>query len=261
MWLTNPDEYMHKITEGEAISTSYSYEFHGGEFVTAFNNNPNLLNLRNDYSIWGERESISGAKMPIHMRYAIDKKPTRYRPIWTTPEDNLEIQEYNKKYNTSLSGRSEHDSYLATITAEDYDWREVIYTMAQDYYKYNILNDFELRVAAANPIDYPTGRTGYEQYYIDLQGFWRELYYPDLTYDISVMGTDIASLEAEISVLKEEVYGIEVDYSDNLLGGIENDLVCLNNYVSAATVPGGFATAKSFIASIVSKYKFKNEKK
>jgi hypothetical protein len=45
--------------------------------------------------------------------------------------------------------------------------------MALDYYRYNFLDDFALRVAAANPIDYPTGRTGYEQYYIDLQGFWR----------------------------------------------------------------------------------------
>jgi hypothetical protein len=45
--------------------------------------------------------------------------------------------------------------------------------MAKDYYKYNILEDFELKVAEANPDLYPTGRTGYEQYYIDIQGFWR----------------------------------------------------------------------------------------
>jgi hypothetical protein len=40
--------------------------------------------------------------------------------------------------------------------------------MALDYYKYNFLDDFELKVAAANPDLYPTGRTGYEQYYRDL---------------------------------------------------------------------------------------------
>jgi hypothetical protein len=34
--------------------------------------------------------------------------------------------------------------------------------MALDYYRYNFLDDFELRVAQANPIDYPTGQTGYE---------------------------------------------------------------------------------------------------
>ncbi len=56
------------------------------------------------------------------------------------------------------------------------DWRELIYRMAKDYSKYNHLDDFEQRVAAANPELFPTGKTGYEQYYIDLDGFWRQLY-------------------------------------------------------------------------------------
>jgi hypothetical protein len=62
-----------------AIASSYAYNFKGGELITQFNNNPNLLNLRNDYSIWGERTSVSGAKMPIHLRYAIDEKPSYYK--------------------------------------------------------------------------------------------------------------------------------------------------------------------------------------
>jgi len=37
------------------------------------------MNLRNDYSIWGERTGVSGATIPVHMRYAIDKKPSFYR--------------------------------------------------------------------------------------------------------------------------------------------------------------------------------------
>ena len=57
------------------------------------------------------------------------------------------------------------------------DWRELIYQMAKDYRKYNHLNDFELRIIKANGDLYPTGRTGYEQYYIDMEGFWRLLYY------------------------------------------------------------------------------------
>jgi hypothetical protein len=42
------------------------------------------------------------------------------------------------------------------------DWREIIYQMALDYRKYNHLDDFQLRVAKANPELYPTGTTGYE---------------------------------------------------------------------------------------------------
>jgi hypothetical protein len=53
--------------------------------------------------------------------------------------------------------------------------------MAKDYYKYaHILDDFEYRLIQANP-QYPTGKTGYENYYIDLISFWRDLYDPDLT--------------------------------------------------------------------------------
>jgi hypothetical protein len=34
--------------------------------------------------------------------------------------------------------------------------------MAMDYYHYNFLDDFELRIAEVNPDLYPSGRTGYE---------------------------------------------------------------------------------------------------
>jgi hypothetical protein len=64
-----------------AIASSTAYTFSEGELISAFNNNPNLTNVRNDYSIWGERNGISGAKILVHMRYAIDTKPIRYTTI------------------------------------------------------------------------------------------------------------------------------------------------------------------------------------
>ena len=66
--------------ESLAVASSYSYIFNGAELITAFNNNPNLLNMRNDYSIWGTREGI-GRQDPVHMRYAIDLKPNYYKTI------------------------------------------------------------------------------------------------------------------------------------------------------------------------------------
>jgi hypothetical protein len=54
--------------------------------------------------------------------------------------------------------------------------------MASDYYRYGHLSDFLTRVAKANPQRYPTGNTGYEQYYIDINGFWRDLYCPQETF-------------------------------------------------------------------------------
>jgi hypothetical protein len=67
--------------------------------------------------------------------------------------------------------------------------------MAMDYYKYNILDEFELRVAEANPELYPTGRTGYEQYYTDIQGFWRDLYNPDILAQEAKLIVDVDKIE------------------------------------------------------------------
>lgn len=164
------------MTDALAIASSYAYEFYGDELITSISNNPNFLNLRNDFSIWGERVGTSGAKIPVHMRYAIDKKPMTYTQI-KIDDGDIAIKEYNEKYNTNLSCQPSPLSF--DVASQNLDWREIIYQMAVDYFKYNHLDDFELRVAQANPIAYPSGRTGYENYYTDIQGFWRQLYNPN----------------------------------------------------------------------------------
>jgi hypothetical protein len=56
--------------------------------------------------------------------------------------------------------------------------------MAKDYRKHMHEDDFSLRLREINGKTadgewrYPTGKTGYEQYYTDLEGFWRQLYCP-----------------------------------------------------------------------------------
>lgn len=132
---------------------SVAYTFTGSELITAFNSTPNLANLRNDYSIWGARKGAGGDEIPIHLRYAIDKKPVSY---------------------TTYSG--------VEYTSEDYDWRELLFQMQADYRKHHREADFLIKVAQNNP-QYPTGLTGYESYYIDIEGFWRQLYYPKSAYD------------------------------------------------------------------------------
>lgn len=118
--------------------------------VTNIQNTPNLLNLKNDFSVWGTKKNSSGSELPIHMRYAIDIKPTYY-----------------KNFNNEI------------YTIEDYDWRELIYQMALDYRKHYFSNDDFFYTIMNNNPQYATGKTGYEQYYIDLEGFWRQLYDPN----------------------------------------------------------------------------------
>ena len=174
MW--NSNDYKVVSEEGTPASIGTAYIFNEGELINSFNNNPNLTNLRNDYAVWGKRISVSGAEIPVHIRYAIDKKPSKYKQIEITEQDKEIIQNYNNKYGTSVAVDVREGK---TYTIEDWDWREIIYQMALDYYQYgSILDDFELRVAKANP-EYNSGTTGYESYYIDLQGFWRQLYDPN----------------------------------------------------------------------------------
>lgn len=135
--------------DGAALTSQFVYSFTDNQLLTAISKQPTLTNLKNDFAIQGTRKGITGADILIHMRYAISDKPTRYI--------NWDKKEY---------------------TSDEYDWRELIYQMALDYFKHNQEETF-LQTIAQNNLDlYPTGKTGYEMFYTDLQGYWRTLYNP-----------------------------------------------------------------------------------
>ena len=338
----------------ENLYNSYpvTYTFSSSNLISAFQNSPNLTNIRNDYSIWGERKGTADNTIPIHLRYAIDKKPTFYRSYdgekiysiekkeeweiveeitkeileilysyektpnpnglsedwWTVhewaeyykqltgetpkgritdyatevvefnihdyfPSDTKWKREHNKNVNNNWKGKYmflfdiyrddpelgiesfEHNStsknlyspssscghnydhflsqyengiisyfykpviptaviqeeilkrVITKVKNYNCDWREIIYQMACDYLQYAFddngtpNDEFLLTVAKNNPDLFPTGITGYEQYYIDLQGFWRQLYYPYIQQYLDV------KLEESI----ENLTDIEVD--------------------------------------------------
>lgn len=144
-------------------TSSTTYSFEDGVLLTAFNNNPNISNIKNDFSIWGKRKGITGTELPIHMRYAIHFKPKFYK----NQENKIFI---SKEYDEEI------DDNMIEV-----DWRELIYQMAIDYFKYNHkVDNFTQLIAAANPEQYPNGITGYEEFYTDMQAFWRELYQPGI---------------------------------------------------------------------------------
>ena len=136
-------------SESTKLVSQVQYSFIGGQTTTAFSNTPNIMNVRNDYAIWGKRKANSeGRENKFHMRAAIDEKPERYLAYDGT--------EY---------------------TTEKWDWRELIYQMGLDYLNHNHDDDYEVVLARNNP-EYKFGHTGYEQYYEDILGFWRLLYNP-----------------------------------------------------------------------------------
>ena len=174
--LVNADD---NIFARDAVEESpYSYSFEDVNLIQQFQNTPAINNVKNDYSIWGTRKSITGAEIPIHARYAIHNKPIYYHSydgnIYTTLEMNeiIKIPDIDVHY-------------------KKVDWREIIYQMALDYFKHGQEEDFLYNVQNNNlktdglSSYYPEGETGYEAFYTDIQGFWRQLYdpNPDIIYD------------------------------------------------------------------------------
>ena len=150
-WEENEEQELIKSVYAESMKlvSQVEYSFIGGTMTTTFNNNPNIANIRNDYAIWGKKKASSeGKDNAIHMRVAIDERPESY---------------------TSFDG--------ITYTSQKWDWRELIYQMAQDFYNHNHDDDFDIVLHNNNPT-YKFGKTGYEQYYTDMIGFWRLLYNP-----------------------------------------------------------------------------------
>ena len=178
------EQFLQKLEQSKASV----YKLDGTELITAFNNTPAFGNIKNDFSIWGQRVSVTGGNVPIHLRCAIDKKPLSYTTIYVD-ENDKELIEYNKKYNINIKPQKAvtfEAGVKATLVEGDSteikvicDWRELIFRMASDYFKYGFLSDFKARIAYFNSSYYSDGITGYEQYYTDLEGFWRQLYNPN----------------------------------------------------------------------------------
>ena len=185
------------LNESPSVGTSSSlYSFEDNNLITAFQNTPVLTNLRNDFSVWGMRTTASGAEIPIHARFVIDTKPTFYKSL---SDGNIYVDKMNEMYPSALIR----------------DWRELIYQMAIDYFKYNQEPDFLARLIKANTAlhknlntneielrqYYPTGFTGYENYYTDIQGFWRQLYNPEAELEYTFTG---GKYETVREIVKQE---------------------------------------------------------
>ena len=197
------------------VSSQVQYTFEGNELTTAYSNSPALGDIKNDFTVWGLKKNSSGVETPIHMRYAIDLKPTyywSYNNIGYISTDFYKDEIYNgekSKKNKMSSTVKVNDYPFPSVTMqtnngkEKYfivDWREIIYQMALDYYQHNHDDDFEVRIQVNNnkvfyknifdknntfvrteAVEYrlyERGHTGYEQYYHDIEGFWRLLYAP-----------------------------------------------------------------------------------
>jgi hypothetical protein len=60
------------------VVSPYSYKFNTDEMVVSYSNAPVITDVKNDFAVWGTRKNIDGTDLPIHARFAITHKPTKY---------------------------------------------------------------------------------------------------------------------------------------------------------------------------------------
>lgn len=165
------------VTPAELID-SIAYIFDDATLTTQYQNSPNINNIKNDFIIWGERKQKEQT-IKFHGRYAIENPPVEYTDFngytWTA-----------KKITSSTTDKNINGTTRKyALPNEDVDWRELISIMADDWYQHHMEDDYEIILRQNNcwpslDIDlFPKGRTGYEQFYLDLSstgGLWTSLY-------------------------------------------------------------------------------------
>ena len=193
------------------VSSNVKYHFEGSRTITTYSSNPQIGKIKNDFTVWGTKKLSSGSEVPIHARYAIDKKPSFYSSY--DGINYMSINYFNDTIRLEYSFEIENDDDKDLDLTQDLplnsniypniilnnevfrlvDWREVIYQMAKDYYQHNHDDDYSAQLQRNNNKKfffkktnkyvsvrpYEKGKTGYEQYYHDINGFWRILYMPE----------------------------------------------------------------------------------
>lgn len=129
-----------------------------------------------------EYQLITPNEMIILYYHNNDGSYTQIRELPKKEEFKITIDDYTRICLYVGGGKTyysyDYNDINSIIENDDrYDWRELIYQMAFDYLNNNNKTDFYLKLAENNP-EFIDGKTGYEQYYTDLLGFWRLLYNP-----------------------------------------------------------------------------------
>lgn len=241
----NEEGKLESYFENSKIKSDPFYNFEDNTLVISFNNNPDYSNVKNDFAIWGTRKGVSGAEIPVHLRFAIDRKPKSYT---TYKPDMVKIKNEKEDENTNSYLKYNDYPQYTYIAAEDgswkidgniiyCDWREIIYQMAKDYHKYrDTRKDFYQQIIYNNLDEngvsrYPTGRTNYEQYYTDILGFWRDIYSPIGLKDKNKKGEYVTppgfykQVLLSNSVYKQNKYYTKEDvYSNIVIKYVDEDI-------------------------------------
>ena len=142
-WIKQENTLGNLPSDGYEIETRLTklvYSFEHNKYTTAYNNSLNYNNVKNDFVVWGYRNSInSNIKVPCRFHLAIDKKPdldkikqtSQPHKIMLFKDQFQDIRGLAYTDQTAAAGKVEWlgVEYDIIQTKEVYakDWREQIY--------------------------------------------------------------------------------------------------------------------------------------
>lgn len=128
-----------------ALTSAVTYSFENANLISSFQNKPDLAKLKNDFSIWGNKSTTKGSTYPIHLRYAIDKKPVYYKnydgEVYTTGYKSYELllEEFEKnEQDIDVIGSQQNIlpdglNYEGSLWWNMETWGELYYKLAGEY--------------------------------------------------------------------------------------------------------------------------------
>ena len=172
----NNSDYLVDMSKGMR-----AYTFDNSKIITSYSNSPQYNNIKNDFIVWGIRETSSGNQIPIRYHLAIDNKPTighEYQVVFYDDEDGIRKARAATEADKILAENPQSGQIIPEIkTVKTTDWRSELYLQGV--------------MADVNSTEYNT-------YYSELDNEWLALY----------------NLENEPNGFKEEVLKMpyEINY-------------------------------------------------
>ena len=172
-------DYILDISNGKI-----AYDFSNKNIITSYSNSPQYNNIKNDFIVWGIRETAEGLSLPIRYHMAIDTKPKTgnfYEVFfYIDPDDGLEKAKIPVKY-SSYAAIAATDGkagvfYQDISTGNIYIWNENEYEQVDNNDFIRIMtNDWRselyLQGVAAEPLGIESN-----YYYAELNAEWPKLY-------------------------------------------------------------------------------------
>ena len=203
------DDYLVDMSKGKVV-----YEL-DNSLGTSYSNNPQYMNIKNDYVVWGTRKTGDGVSIPIRYHLAIDKKPKTGNIyncfFYLDPDDGLEKAtipiEYQSRSSFPKVGVNK-TYYLDKSTNVIYMWdgktESYLTVSGLETKGYSTLSDFpsqgdseKIYVDQSNSNRYTWAIDQQSNHYLDIQNQKKSAY-------LDYINT-IAPLEDKISQNEEDI--------------------------------------------------------